>query len=184
MTNRHSAAAGDELLPAANMILDHRATINAQAEQIWPWLIQLGKRRAGWYLPTRLERLVPERRHALRVIDPRLQNLTIGDRIPDYGGRDDWLEVARVEPPHTLVYRTERRGRPFTWALLLQSTQPGQSELRLRFRGHVRSRGLQRHAIVTAGGFFDWLTGAVMIQGLQERVDQAHASKSRPGTNI
>jgi hypothetical protein len=171
MTTDLNPAAGDELLPVANMIFDRRITLDATPERIWPWLLQLGKHRAGWYLPARLERLLPARRRASRLIDARFQDLKLGDRIPDYGGRDEWLEVARLEPPVALVYRTERRGRPFTWALLLTAAEPGRSELRLRFRGHLRSQGWQRRAIVTAGGFFDWLTGALMVEGLAERLE-------------
>jgi hypothetical protein len=173
MTGERIPAAGDELLPAANMVFAHRAVINASPEQVWPWLMQLGKGRAGWYLPARIERLLPERRRALHVVDARFQGLTVGDRIPDYGGRHDWLEVACLQPPHALVYRTERRGRPFTWALTLNSSQPRQTELRLRFRGHIRSQGLRRHMILATGGFFDWLTGALMVRGLQQRLEQS-----------
>ena len=170
MTTGAGSAAADELLPDANMIFDHRATLHATPEQIWPWLLQLGKQRAGWYLPAGVERVLPKRRRAIRVIDPRFQTLQLGERIPDYGGPSDWLEATIIERPHTLVYRTERRGRPFTWALLLTATGPGSTELRLRFRGNVQSEGLQRHAIIAAGGFFDWLAGALMVKGLAERL--------------
>jgi hypothetical protein len=152
------------------MVFDHRSSIDASPEQIWPWLVQLGKRRAGWYLPAGLERMLPERRRAARRLDPRFQELGVGDRIPDYGGADAWLEVARLEPPHTLLYTSQRRGRSFTWALLLSQVGPGRTELRLRFRGEVRSQGISRRLIVGAGGFFDWATGALMVRGLRERV--------------
>jgi hypothetical protein len=169
VTATTDAAAGDDLLPAANMVFDRRALLDGTPEQIWPWLVQLGKRRAGWYLPARLESLLPARRRALRTLDPELTQLAVGDRIPDYGGGDEWLEVARLSPPHTIVFRSERRGRPFTWALLLTPTR-GQTELRLRFRGQIRSRGLRRRAILATGGLFDSVTGQVMVAGLRERV--------------
>ena len=71
---------GDELVPEADMVLDRRAVLDAAPEQVWPWLVQLGKQRAGWYLPSPLERLVPARRRAARQIDPRFQTLAVGDR--------------------------------------------------------------------------------------------------------
>ena len=184
MTTDIDPAAGDELLPAANMIFDHRTILHATPEQIWPWLLRLGKQRAGWYLPARLERRLPTRRRASRLIDPRFQDLKLGDRIPDYGGREDWLEVARLQPPHTLVYRTERRGRPFTWALLLTAAQPAGNELCMRFRGNVRSHGLRRHIIVTVGRFFDWLTGELMVKGLAERLEYSRHSISPPHADL
>lgn len=168
----HPPAPGDELLPAANMVFDHATVLDATPEQIWPWLLQLGKRRAGWYLPAPLERLQPRGRRALRALDPELVQLTLGDRIPDYGGRDEWLQVVQLLPPHALVFSSERRGRPFTWALLLSQRPDHRTELRLRFRGHIRSHGLQRRVILAVGGFFDWATGKLMTYGLRERLSR------------
>jgi hypothetical protein len=163
-------ALGDELIPDANMVFDRVAIIDAGAGEVWPWLLQLGKRRAGWYLPQRLERVLPRGRRATRRVDPRWQALGIGDRIPDYGGREEYLEVARIEPGRALVYRSERKGAPFTWALLLEPQGPRETALRLRFRGRLRSTGWRRRAIVTGGDLFDWATGALMLAGLRERV--------------
>jgi hypothetical protein len=169
-------APGDELIPDADMVFDRVSTIDAGPEQIWPWLIQLGKQRAGWYLPASVERVIPSRRRATRRVDPRWQVLRVGDRIPDYGGRHEYLEVVSIDPERALVYRSERRGAQFTWALLLEPRGQGTTALRLRFRGRLRSTGYQRRAIVAAGGFLDWATASLMLAGLRERL-AAH----RPG---
>lgn len=161
---------GDELLPQANLVFDRSTTIAASRAEIWPWIVQLGKRRAGWYLPAPVERLLPAGRRASHTIDPRWQTLRVGDRVPDYGGADEHLEVARIEPPDALVYRSERRGAQFTWALLLRPLSPRETELRLRFRGQLHSRGWRRRAIVSVGDLFDWATGELMLRGLRERV--------------
>ena len=50
---------GDDLVPSADVVMDRAFTVSAPAEEVWPWLVQLGKQRAGWYLPRRLERLLP-----------------------------------------------------------------------------------------------------------------------------
>jgi hypothetical protein len=162
-------AVGDDLVSDANVVFDHSTLIDATPEEIWPWIVQLGKHRAGWYLPAGLERLLPPGRRAIRNLEPRWQTLAVGDRVPDYGGRNEWLEVALIEPPHILVYRSERRGRPFTWALLLSPATDGRTQMRLRFRGRIRSRGAKRRAILSIGGFFDCSTGQLMIRGLQDR---------------
>lgn len=171
-------APGDELLEGANLVFDQRLALDADPETAWPWLVQLGKRRAGWYLPAAVERLLPPGRRALRRLEPRFQALAPGDRIPDYGGPHEWLEVTRIDPPHLLVFRTERRGRPFTWALVLSGTEPGRSELRLRFRGQVRSRGATRRGLLLVGGFFDTLTGRLMVAGLNERLSAGNGTPS------
>jgi hypothetical protein len=154
------------------MVFDRRAVIEADPSRVWPWLSQLGKRRAGWYLPRRVERFVPRGRRAARSILPEYQHLAVGDRVPDYGGRHAWLEVALIERPLALVYRTERRGTPFSWALLLTPLGPDRTVLHLRFRARLRSGGPRRRAITLFGDAADWAAGALMISGLRERLEE------------
>ena len=161
---------GDELIAAANLVFDHEFDVDGEPQVVWPWLLQLGKRRAGWYLPAKVERWLPSSRRALWQLDPRFASIAIGERVPDYGGPEEWLEVVAVDPPHSLIYRTERHGRPFTWALLLTPAGPGHSRLRLRFRGEIRSRGITQRVIIAVGGFFDALTGRLMVAGLNQRL--------------
>lgn len=161
---------GDELIPDANMVFDRRRELAAPAEQIWPWLIQLGKRRAGWYLPARLERFVPPSRRGAWYLDPRWQDLSVGERIPDYGGPSAQLEVASIDAPRALVYRSERRGARFSWALILDPVSANATRVHLRFRGRLKSAGWRGHAIMLIGDLFDRLTGELMLRGLSERV--------------
>jgi len=116
---------GDELIPDAGVVLDRHAEFGCAAEALWPWIVQLGKGRAGWYLPGWLEWLVPRRRRSLAVVDPRLQQLRPGDVLPDWGPGDPTFTVVSIDPPRSLVYRSvrpRRRGEPleFTWALVVE----------------------------------------------------------------
>jgi hypothetical protein len=157
---------GDDLVPHATAVMDRAFTLPAPPEAVWPWLVQLGKRRAGWYLPRSVERWLPPSRRALRHLDPRWQGLAVGDVIPDWGGRDETFEVALLDPPHALVH-TSRRGRTdVSWALCL-AAQDGGSRLRLRLRlGPVRHPRL----VGTLGEAVDWLTVRGLAGGLAERV--------------
>ncbi|ADJ45557.1 hypothetical protein AMES_3733 [Amycolatopsis mediterranei S699] len=67
---------GDDLVTPADVVMDRGFTVDAPPELVWPWLVQLGKRRAGWYLPRRVERFLPPSRRALRRLDPRWSTLT------------------------------------------------------------------------------------------------------------
>lgn len=90
----------------ADVVMDRAFTVEAPPEQVWPWLVQLGKHRAGWYLPSKIERILPRSHRASRRIDARWQRLRVGEVIPDYGGRDATFEAAIIEPPASLVYRS------------------------------------------------------------------------------
>ena len=52
---------GDDLV-VADVVMDRGFDLPAPPDEVWPWLVQLGKRRAGWYLPGSVERLVPPSR--------------------------------------------------------------------------------------------------------------------------
>jgi hypothetical protein len=170
---RDRALPGDDLIPRAEMVMDRAAALHAPVDQVWPWLIQLGKGRAGWYLTRRLERLTPRGNRALRRIEPEYQTVDVGKRVADYG-RDGWFEARVVEPPHTLVWWSERgQDIRLTWALVLAETGAQTSELHIRLR---INRAIGRHApaIVQAGAkLFDRVTVWMMLGGLRERLADA-----------
>ena len=163
----HAALPGDDLV-AADVVMDRGFDLPAPPDVVWPWLVQLGKRRAGWYLPTYVERLVPPSRRALRHLEPRFLAHVVGDVIPDWGGADATFTLAAIEPPRLLLY-TSRRGRTeLTWCLHLSpvaSTGGTRVHLRLRL-GPVRHTGLAS----TVGGLFDAATVVGLAAGLRERV--------------
>ena len=162
---RTASLPGDELV-GADVVMDRGFSLAAAPEAVWPWLVQLGKRRAGWYLPTAVERCVPRSRRALRHLDPVLLAHRVGDVIPDWGGADATFTVAAVEEPRLLLY-TSRRGRTdLTWCLHLSPESAGtRVHLRLRL-GPVRRRRIAE----VGGGFVDALTVAGLAAGLRERV--------------
>ncbi len=146
----------------------------AAPEAVWPWIVQLGKKRAGWYLPRMIERFLPRRRRAVRDIKPAWQHLQAGDSIPDYGGRNATFEVATMDSPSTLVYRAVRGRISLTWSFALIARPVPGSAGGQHTRVHVRLRlgPVRRKWLATsAGGLIDYLTMAGMAAGLKERLD-------------
>lgn len=169
---------GDDIIPNAEMVYNQYRTMRATADEIFPWIVQLGKRRGGWYLPTRFERLLPVSWRACRSIDPAFQQLAVGDRVPDYGSKSDYFDVVSIDPPRALVYESERYGTRFSWAIVLHECEEPSSNdgpmtvVHLRFRGGMSSKGIKRKLIVRGGGILDYLTTAPMLAGLAERVER------------
>jgi hypothetical protein len=175
---RREARAGDALVTPADVVMDRAFTVAASPETVWPWLLQLGKQRAGWYLPRGVELLLPRGRRATRTIVPQWQQLGVGDVIPDYGGRHATFTVAELDPPSTLVYWARRHRTELTWSITLRqhNTAAGSAEhtrvlLRLRL-SPVRRAWLA----TTAGDLVDLLTVAGMAAGLRERL-APHATR-------
>lgn len=178
---------GDELVPAAAVVVDRLLRLPAPPAVVWPWLVQLGKTRGGWYLPGSLERLLPARGRGAREILPDFQHLAPGDHIPDWGPGDPVLRVAELEPRRVLVYLSLRDRRDawrwpagdrlgpgvlaMSWALVLDPA-PGGSRLQFRMRITTLGRRVPR-AVAAAGGLADWVTVALLERGLAERVSAA-----------
>jgi hypothetical protein len=114
---------------------------------------------------------MPASWRAARTTQPRWQSLAVGDRVDDYGGKDEYFDVVAIQPPNVLVYQSERYGTRFSWALLLSEREEGKSELLLRFRGGIRSTGFRKSVIVKGGDVLDWATTTPMLAGLAERVE-------------
>jgi hypothetical protein len=159
---------GDELMEA-DVTMDRTFLLDASPSTVWPWLVQIGKERAGWYLPRAVERFIPTGRRAARRLDPRFAPLEVGQTIADWGGRDATLTVVEVSEPEHLVY-TSRRGRAsFTWALVL--TDLGH---RTRVQSRVRIGPVRRKWLATyGGGLFDAATISGLARGLRERLAEA-----------
>ncbi len=168
------ALPGDDLVPGARLVIDRATTLPAPPDHVWPWLVQLGKQRGGWYLPAWLETVVPADRRALRAVDPALQGLAPGDVIPDWGGPDATFEVVTVDPPRALVHRSERPrpGREplvLSWALVLSPLPGHRSRLHLRLR--INRVGRRAPALVAAmARLVDGATVVPMFAGLGERL--------------
>jgi hypothetical protein len=92
--------AGDELLPSARISNTQAVTIEAPATKVWPWLVQMGCRRGGWYSIDRLDNGgVP----SVDRIIPELQRITVGDVLPATPTGDAGFTVLRAEPNRVLV---------------------------------------------------------------------------------
>jgi len=61
--------------------LQHAVTVNATPEQVWPWLVQLGQDRAGFYSYDWLERAFGVRIHNADQVKPEWQSRQAGDRV-------------------------------------------------------------------------------------------------------
>jgi serine/threonine-protein kinase len=106
----HQPLPGDDLVPQAKMRTTHTVTIKAPAAEVWPWLAQIGHKRAGWYSYDAFHRLlgvagsVDDPYHSAIRIIPELQNPQVGDSVeiaPNMG-----FTISAIEPGRALVLHT------------------------------------------------------------------------------
>ena len=106
---------GDELLTGAQFVATRAISIDAPPERVWPWLVQAGFGRAGFYSYDWLDNL--GRRSATDLL-PGFQEVVVGDlAAPMVSHVDEHtaFTVAHVKRPHELVWAKPDS----TWAWLL-----------------------------------------------------------------
>jgi hypothetical protein len=122
------AMAGDELVPDPTFNATRAVTVNAPAERIWPWIVQMGYRRAGFYSWDILDNDgVPS---SARII-PEYQNLKVGDLVP-LSAKVNIL-VAVAEPNRRLLLVTQS-ATPWTWSWGLYPVDAQRTRLVSRLR--------------------------------------------------
>lgn len=108
---------------------------------MWPWLVQMGHDRAGWYSWDRLDNFGS---HSAERIHPEWQRISVSDRLLSTPDGAHWFEVAALEPERFLALRAAvgRRGRQFpssgvrpsaysdsAWCFLLKELPGGRTRL-------------------------------------------------------
>jgi hypothetical protein len=91
------ALPGDDLISEPSHTETRGITIDAPPARIWPWLVQMGYGRAGWYSYDALDNEGPSTDRVL----PEFQSLEVGDIMPTHPGGGFKVEV--VEPERALV---------------------------------------------------------------------------------
>jgi hypothetical protein len=124
---------GDELCPRPQLNATRAVTIDAPPEEIWPWLVQWGWNRAGFYSYDLLDNLG---RPSAEEILPEFQQLAVGDWVPMGGKTTPYTayRVTRLEPGRLMLW--EKAGG--TWLWLVQPAGPGRARLITRMRGRYR----------------------------------------------
>jgi hypothetical protein len=156
---------GDEIIKDPSVSSTYWTTIQADPPTIWPWIVQLGYHRGGWYIDAWWDRIIqqyfwplivpPDARGEYRPpageVIPELQNLKVDDIVPDGPPGSAFYKVVALEKfSHLLLHSTTHlkflmpsftigtRFEPFgefSWAYVLEGIGLGQTRLTIRFRG-------------------------------------------------
>jgi uncharacterized protein YndB with AHSA1/START domain len=113
--------------------IQHAVTVNAPPEAVWPWLVQLGQDRAGFYSYDWLERAFGVDINNVFEIRPEWQSRRAGDRVRATQdsylggvlGRDLGWTVKDVEPGRALVLQ-------YWGAFVLEPTADGRTRFIIR----------------------------------------------------
>jgi hypothetical protein len=104
---------GDAIITNPTHLETQAVTVDAPANDVWPWLVQIGSERAGLYSYDWLDRLAGflHGPSATQIL-PEYQQLAVGDRIA--WGRE-YLTAAVVEPNRSLALSYQGHGMDWVW---------------------------------------------------------------------
>jgi hypothetical protein len=139
------ALPGDEMIRHAAGSLTHAITVHCNRRALWPWLIQMGADRAGWYSYDWLDN---GGRHSADRIVPGLQSPSVGAVFPALPGRRDGFLLLESEPTEWLVlgWPAPEGDLVVTWAFMLQELDENTTRLIVRARAsdEYRFHGLPK----------------------------------------
>lgn len=137
---------GDDVVREPTLVSTRAIFVDAPPERVWPWLVQMGQDRGGFYSYDRLERLLGLGIRNAEVIVPEWQSLAVGDRVrlaPATWSDEAAFTVSEIDEPHHLVMvagdpssvaadGSRRDGA--SWSFLLDPTEGGGTHLLVRMR--------------------------------------------------
>ena len=139
------ALPGDELIRHAAGSLTHAITVHCNRRELWPWIVQMGADRAGWYSYDVLDN---GGRHSAERILQGLQKPSVGAVFPALPGRRDGFVLLEHEPTHWLVlgWPTPDGDLTVTWAFVLHEIDENTTRLIVRARANedYRFHGLPK----------------------------------------
>jgi hypothetical protein len=160
---------GDDLVPSPSFCATRAITIHGRPEDIWPWLVQIGYGRAGFYGYDLIENLGSSTgvRSAGSIL-PELQHPKTGDVLPISAVAS--LVFGSIQPDRYLVWRGAATpiDSSFVWALYPIDASHTRLISRIRLRYHWRDRGL---ALDLFTEFADHVAVPKILEGLKGRVE-------------
>jgi len=139
----------DDILKMPSFNATRAVTINAQPENIYPWIVQIGVTRAGWYSYDLLDNLA--RPSAERLL-PEHQTIQVGDVIPMSPDGKEGLLVKDFRENEWISWWDKKGDTTWVWGIY----HIGKNKTRLITRVRVK---------------YDWFSSAILFNLLIEFFD-------------
>ncbi len=176
---------GDDLVPHPLYQTTRAIAVKAPAEAVWPWVVQLGQNRGGFYTYDLLENLFRLDIHSADRIHDEWQDLTAGEDYVALDPQQTMKMTIRVfEPPHAFVIRSGAPDEPpappgdffkgelaFGWAFIVEPIDSSRSRLVIRTRSSWRNTLAARLARLVVLEPVHFAMEEGMLRGIRDRAE-------------
>jgi hypothetical protein len=171
------AMPGDELVPEPSFNATRAVTIDAPPEAVWPWLVQLGYGRAGWYSYDLFDNTA--RPSAERIL-PEYQEPKVGDWVPMASKVNETtaFKIKAFEPNRWMLWAKSHS----TWAWRLVPLEGDSTRLLVRLKERYEWRRSPGNALVTLMlfEFGDFPMMRKLLFGVKRRAERLAAGEPAP----
>ncbi len=172
------ALPGDDVVKHATFNATRGVTIQARPEEIWPWLVQIGINRAGWYSYDWIDNL--GRPSAQRII-PELQHVEVGDLIPISPDNTFGLRVKDFERNRWVLWWDNKGDTTWYWGLSPLDAKATRLITRIRMRYHWLSPAILIYLLEDVG---DIVMMRKCLLGIKQRAERASSQAQEPGEAV
>lgn len=122
---------GDDLVTNPSLNATRVVTIDAPPDKIWPWLVQMGCKRAGWYSYDLVDNLgIPS---SDRII-PEFQHFQVGQIIPMSPNGKMGMYVKEFIEPNWMIWGDKQNYSSWCWGLYPIDSNRTRLVTRIRLR--------------------------------------------------
>ena len=151
---------GDDLVSGDRYLETRAITIDGRLKEVWPWLVQMGYGRAGWYSIDVIDNGgVPS---AIEIL-PQYQGLEVGDRLPI--APNAGFPVLAMEPVRSMIVEVMPG---VIWSILVQPQGDDQTRLVWRSNGPSTAPWDVPSHLMSMGA---WVMQREALLGLKSRVE-------------
>jgi len=160
-----AALPGDSLLPDADRVSTRAITIDAPADAVWPWIVQMGPApRGGAYTYDWIENLLKLDMHSAERILPEFQDPRLGEEI-GYGANR--MRVALVEPRRAFAWLSADGN--WLWSFVLEESG-GRTRLLSRNRFNLPTLAARVAMVPMEAGSL--VMERKMLRGIRRRAER------------
>ncbi len=170
---------GDDVVRCADFNATRAITIHARPEYIWPWLVQIGSGRSGWYTYDWIDNGgVP----SWSAVVPEFQHLAVGDLIPMVPGKEVGIWVKELEPNRRMLW-WDKKGE-YSWEWQLGPIDDNSTRLVTRLRATYPPLWSSKTPYVGLATTGDIVMIHKCLLGMKARAEELAAKERNLGQNL